>query len=233
VDETRESLERREVEGGEICLREVRSTRRLSHYEVVLNGTFLFSTYNSASERALAHLALEPLRGLRTNLRVLVAGLGAGYTLQAVLEYNEIESVLVVEREPAVVEWARAYFSGYNGNALDDERARILVDDFVQFLRTTKETYDAVCVDVDNGPGWLVWEENNPLYGIEGLRHFKRIMADGAVLAFWSSARDDSFEKRLKSVFSPVSIHTIKVTEMDRELDYLIYRAIAPRQSFI
>jgi spermidine synthase len=195
----------------------------------VLNGTFIFSTYNSASERAFAHLALEPLRGLRTNLRVLVGGLGAGYTLQAVLEHDEIEAVLVLEREPVVVEWARAYFSSYNGNALDDKRARILVADFVQFLRTTKETYSAVCVDVDNGPGWLVWEENSPLYGIEGLRHFKRIMADGAVLTFWSSARDDSFEKRLRSEFSSVSVHTVKATEMDRESDYLIYRAIAPR----
>ncbi len=227
MDGTRESLERREVEGGEICLREVRLPRGLPHFEVVLNGTFLFSTYNCASERALARLALASVSGLRSNLKALVGGLGAGYTLQALLERKDVESVLVVEKEPIVVQWAREYFSGYNGNALNDRRTSILIADFVQFLRTAKGTFDAVCVDLDNGPGWLVWEENSALYGDEGLTHLKRIMAREAGLTFWSSSRNEPFEKRLRDVFSSVSVHSVRTIEMGRELEYVIYRAVA------
>src|SRR4051794_33701293 len=135
---------------GELVLR-----RQGDVLELISNGTFLMDTSSGASERALAALGLD---GQPPGARVLIGGLGVGFTLAAALEFDVAE-VVVVEIEPDVVEWNRQWWPPGRA-ALDDRRVRVVVDDLARFLATTAHTYDAVLLDVDNGPDWTVTDEN-------------------------------------------------------------------------
>ncbi len=225
MNETRITLHRSVTEDGEIALRQLTSPQGNLHYEVVVNGTSLFSTYNRDSERALARLAVYPVLTLRRPLHVLIGGLGIGYTLGAVLEYKEVCSVTVVEKEKTVVDWYKTYFGPYNGKSIEDPRVSIVVGDFLSFIRNTRIAYDSMCLDLDNGPDWLVWEENRVLYEESGLNQIKNVMKSGGCLGIWSSSRADLFEDRLRRIFKNASVHTINTTEMGKEVEYHIYTA--------
>ncbi|MFQ5906999.1 MAG: spermidine synthase [bacterium] len=231
VHESRTTIHRLQTDRGEIALLKSTGPRGQTNYEAVLNGTFLFSTYNRDSEKALARLAIEPILSQNIPLHVLIGGLGIGYTLQAVLENKRVHRVTVVEREPVVVDWCRTRFSSYNGRAVEDSRVTILICDFRDFLRTSVDTFHAVCLDVDNGPDWLVWEENRTLYEEPGLKEIKKTLEPGGCLAVWSSTRTESLEKKLRSVFGSSSVHTVRALEMGREVEYYIYRAMTGRRS--
>lgn len=223
MSDTLTTLQRFLTEGAEIALRRRTCRGGDLHYEVVVNGTFLFSTYNLDSERALAELAIYPALTLSRPLHVLVGGLGIGYTLQAILEHKEVYKVTVVERERVIVDWCKAYFESYNGRSIEDPRVKVTHSDFLNFIRGTRERYDSVCLDVDNGPGWLVWEENRVLYEEQGLRKIKNVMESGGCLGIWSSNRVGLFERRLETVFGNATVHTISTVEMDRDVEYYIY----------
>ncbi|RME45348.1 MAG: spermine/spermidine synthase, partial [Chloroflexi bacterium] len=121
-------------------------------YEIIYNGVFLMASYNEPSARALATLALSRLPATRTGLRVLVGGLGMGYTLAASLSDPRVERVDVVEIEPLIVHWNREYLGGLAGFPLDDHRTHLHEADLVTFVQSTRVTYDALLLDVDNGP---------------------------------------------------------------------------------
>jgi len=225
VSETRITLHRSVTEDGEIALRQLTSPQGNLHFEVVVNGTFLFSTYNRDSERALTRLAVYPVLTFRRPLHVLIGGLGIGYTLGAVLEYKEVCSVTVVEKEKTIVDWCKTYFGPYNGRSIEDPRVSIVVGDFLSFIRNTRIAYDSMCLDLDNGPDWLVWEENRVLYEESGLNQIKNVMKSGGCLGIWSSSRVNLFEDRLRRVFKNASVHTVSTTEMGKEVEYYIYTA--------
>jgi spermidine synthase len=213
------------TEDGEIALRQHTNPQGDLHYEVVVNGTFLFSTYNRDSERALARLTVDPVLTLRRPLSVLIGGLGIGYTLRAILERKEVRSATVVEKEEMIVDWCKTYFGPFNGGSIEDPRVSLVDGDFLNFIRSTRVTYDSVCLDLDNGPDWLVWEENRVLYEESGLNHIKNVMASDGCLGIWSSGRADLFENRLRRVFKNATVHTINTTEMGRNVEYYIYTA--------
>lgn len=192
---------------------------------MVVNGAFLFSTYNRDSERALAQLAVTSCSDRTRDISVLIAGLGAGFCLQAALEYELVKRATVVEKESVIVDWARTLFSPHNSNALDDPRVSIIIQDFVEFIQTSRDLYDAVCVDVDNGPQWTVWDRNRILYETQGLEQIRRLIVPGGCLTIWSSRKSKTLEEALVDVFGDFSTHTVRATEMGRENDYLIYRA--------
>jgi spermidine synthase len=222
-DEALRTVRRAITPTGELVLRQRTAPDGQLHYEGVVNGIFLFSTYNRESEKILARAAIRPGLALGRPLHVLIGGLGAGYTLQATLEYEQVATVTVVEREPSIADWCRDYFSAYNDGALEDPRIALVIGDFVSFTRTTDRRFDAVCLDLDNGPDWLSCEGNMMLYEESGLKRIRKIMNPGAGLAVWSSAKSAWFEDRLKAVFGTVSVDTVIAREMDRELDYYIY----------
>jgi spermidine synthase len=188
------TIERVSSARGEVVLR-----RRGEVYEIVSNGTFLMDTAGGASERLLARVAIAA--GAR---RVLIGGLGVGFTLAEVLAAPDVESVTVVEIEDAVVRWNRGPLAALNGAALDDPRVRIVVADYGSWVASCNELIDAICLDVDNGPDWTVVDGNRALYSVETLGLLRNRLSVGGRLAVWSAAASPAFVERLRSVFDDV-----------------------------
>ena len=199
-------------------------------YEIIFNGVFLMASYNERSEKALAALAIEPLASVREGLRVLIGGLGMGHTLRAALDFGDVQTVEVVEIEGYIIRWARRIFSGINGGACADPRVRLVEMDIGDYLYKTKKVYDAVILDVDNGPTWLALESNQRLYERKTLIRIRDVLSGGGVFTLWAAERSEIFEKRLKEIFKQVEVITVKASDIrGTSTDYIIYRA----QSFM
>ena len=186
--------------GGELVLR-----RDGSAFEVIANGVFLMDTRNGESERLLVTGAADRLAPGAT---ILIGGLGVGFSLRAALDHPNVGSVVVVEREAAVIEWNR---SGplrlVHGDALADPRVRVVEADLVAWLRSASfagERFDALCLDIDNGPEWTVTEGNAELYAESGVDGLARLLRPGGVLAVWSAGAASSFTDRLRARFADV-----------------------------
>jgi spermidine synthase len=219
-DERPVVIDRREGVNGELVLR-----RAGADHEVIANGTFLMDTRDGRSERALVREAVAGVRGGR----VLIGGLGVGFSLDAALHAPDVAEVVVVELEPAVVDWARTHLRAHGGAGLDDPRVRLLVADLADALETLDGGLDAICLDVDNGPGWLVHERNRRLYTDAGLRRIRDRLRPGGRLAVWAAAPDAEFEGRLRRQFAAVSAVAIPVA---RGPDDVIYLAdVSPSRS--
>jgi spermidine synthase len=206
-------FERLQTARGEIALRRVGE-----HFEMVSNGVFLVDTRDGRSERLLATAALsahaEPAR-------VLVGGLGVGFTLAAVLADTRVAEVTVVEIEPAVLEWQRSVLSHFSDHALDDPRVSIVVADLVGHLHSTDTGYDVICLDVDNGPDWTVTEANSRLYGADGTVLLRRRLRRGGVLAVWSARAVPEYEDLLRAQFGGVTVHVVSVDRRAADVVYV------------
>lgn len=217
----REVVERVTTPTGEWQLQ-----HRGRHYEIICNGVFLMASYNRASDRQLATLALRRVAG--EGLRVLVGGLGIGYTAQAALEDARVHRLDVVEIEPVVVAWHRAYFADLCGRPLTDPRT-VLVQADLFHTPLPPESYDVIALDTDNGPGWLARPENHRLYTPAGVERFIQALRPRGVVGFWSAGRAPAFVKSLTS--STRLVDEIAVPEaiapgrQDRAWIYLVRRA--------
>jgi len=220
-------LAREETEHGEVALRRREDTEGRPVYEIIFDGAFLMASTNAPSARQLAHLALEPLRE-RQELHILIGGLGMGYTLQAALEHPEVAHVEVVEIEPTIVNWARAYFGPLNGEALNDKRVRVVVDDLAHHLEDTVGPYDSILLDTDNGPTWLVIESNAALYGRAALERMRALLTPGGVLAVWAAEQAPELAAELGRTFSWADRVVVEETSTARPAEYFIYRAGVP-----
>jgi spermidine synthase len=195
-------------------------------YEIIFNGVFLMASYNERSGKAVATLAIEPLAGERRALRALIGGLGMGYTLRAALDYDGIQAVDVIEIEEHIINWAQRFFGELNGHALSDPRVRLIQMDLRDYLFQMEEIYDAIILDVDNGPTWLALESNQRLYERPTLARMKDLLAEGGVLTVWAAEKCPDFQKRLEKVFGQAEEITIQETDRRGRLtDYFIYRA--------
>jgi spermidine synthase len=205
-------VDRRQGALGELVLR-----RAGDHFEVIANGTFLMDTRDGRSERALV---AEALRGM-DGARVLLAGLGVGFSLREALDVAGASEVTVVELETAIVEWARTHLRAAAGGAIDDPRVSMVVGDVRELIGLLDGPYDAICLDVDNGPGWLVHERNAWLYQDEGIAALAELLAPGGRLAVWSSAHDAAFERRLDARFAEVRAIEIPVARGPADVIYV------------
>lgn len=150
------------------------------------------------SEDALAALACHRVKR-RTGQRILVGGLGMGYTLAAALEHSTPDTHLTVcELIPAVIRWNRVHLGHLAGMPLNDFRVTVEEDDVVERIRKRKSSWDAILLDVDNGPDGLTRKDNERLYGRSGLGMIFDALRPGGVLAVWSSGPDAAFTRRLK-----------------------------------
>lgn len=166
-------------------------------YVIRLQGLDLMTSRVHGSEDALASLACAPLTE-RPGVRVLVGGLGMGYTLAAALQHLGPDAVVeVAELVAAVVEWNRGPLGHLAGEPLDDPRTRIRQTDLAALLRTENNAYDAIMNDVDNGPDGLLRAENRWLYSPRGLTATMRALRPGGVLTVWSVGPDREFTRRL------------------------------------
>ncbi|WP_327288793.1 spermidine synthase [Streptomyces sp. NBC_01198] len=215
-------VERRDGVGGEVVLRR-RGRRR---YEIIANGCFLMDTSDGRSERLLVDAALQALGGARPAPSVLIGGLGVGFSLAraASQAWGRID---VVEREAAIVGWHReGPLAEFSEGSLDDPRVTVVQDDLLDHLRRTAPPYDALCLDIDNGPDWTVTENNGSLYSPSGLGACRNRLAPGGVLAVWSAQPSAAFEGALRSAgFERVHTLEIPVTRGVPDVVHLAHRA--------
>jgi len=169
--------------------------RRDDEWVVRAAGRTLMSSRQHGSEEALAALGLERASRRR---RVLVGGLGFGFTLRAVLDRVPVDALVeVAELVPAVVAWNREHLSGLAGRPLDDRRVTLLEGSVKRPIRAARARWDAILLDVDNGPSSVAHAENDSLYGVAGIAACHSALADDGVLAVWSAAPDPRFLNRL------------------------------------
>jgi spermidine synthase len=167
---------------------------------IVLDRNELMSTRMRGSEEALATMTLERLEPVDPHL--LIGGYGMGFTLRAALAARTQVRITVAELVPEIIAWARGPMVELTAGCLDDRRVTLGMGDVSAFIDDaadgTTGQYDAILLDVDNGPDALVHEQNRRIYSFAGLRAAKAALAPGGMLAIWSAARDPAFTRRLE-----------------------------------
>ena len=187
-------LDTASVPGGEGSLRLM---QRGSEFSIRLDRTELMNSRLSGSEEALAATACDRIRS-RKAARVLIGGLGMGFTLRAALaSLGPDAGVTVAELVPAVIAWARGPMSDVFGASLADSRVSLREADVGELIRSGASAFDAILLDVDNGPDGLTRKANDALYSLAGLRVARRALRAGGVLAVWSAKPDPKFTARL------------------------------------
>ena len=172
--------------------------RRDREHVILANGKPLMSNLMHGSEEALASLACTRVR-TRPQPCVLVGGLGMGFTLRATLDALPADaSVIVAELLPAVVEWNRGPLAPLAGEPLKDPRVTVLQNDVAETMRASEGRFDAMLLDVDNGPSAFTESANAELYTDRGLASARTALKSGGVLAVWSAREDRKFEQRLR-----------------------------------
>ena len=172
--------------------------RRGHEFSIKLGVAELMTSRLYASEEALATLAAEKLKG-RTKPRVLIGGLGMGFTLRAALSaFGPNAEIVVAELVPAVVRWARGPMAELFGGSLDDRRVELVEADVAALIGRAKPLYDAILLDVDNGPEGMTQSANDHLYSMRGLAAARAALSPGGVLAVWSQGPDRAFAKRFE-----------------------------------
>jgi len=187
-------LDTAQVPGGG----ELRLLRRGAEFSIKLGTNELMNSRLSATEQALATIACEKIKG-RARPHILIGGLGMGFTLRAALVVlGKQAQVIVAELVPAVVAWARGPMAELFGDSLTDARVRIRETDVGDLIRAARSEYDAILLDVDNGPEGMTREANDRLYDLDGLAAAYMALRPGGVLAVWSSRPDPKFTQRLR-----------------------------------
>ncbi|MGW4275379.1 spermidine synthase [Streptomyces seoulensis] len=219
--ETPVVLDRREGPYGEVVLR-----RHGALLQIIANGCFLMDTSDGRSERLLIDAALAALDD-RPAPRLLIGGLGVGFSLAHAAADPRWGPITVVERERAIVDWHRAGpLSELTARALADPRTDIVGADLLTYVNETSDTFDALCLDIDNGPDWTVTEGNQDLYRPSGLADCVRVLRPGGVLAVWSAQPSPEFEGTLWNVgFQQVRTEEIPVA---RGVPDVVHLAVRP-----
>ena len=189
---------------------ELRLMQRGDEFSIMLGQNELMNSRLSGSEEALALLACKAIAA-REQPRLLIGGLGMGFTLRAAMASIGTEArIVVAELIPAVVKWAEGPMARIFGRSLNDPRVSVRVADVGDVIRSSSSAFDAILLDVDNGPEALARNANNALYGLKGLRDARAALRPGGVLAVWSSGPDASFAKRLRTSGFEVDEHKIR-----------------------
>ena len=180
-------------EGAELVL-----YRRDSEFSLRVDNQELMNSRVHGSEEAMSTLGCQHL-AKRPSARVLIGGLGMGYSLRTALDIlGEDAQVVVAELVPAVVEWNRGVLADLAGRPLDDGRTELRVADVAQLIKTSRADYDAILLDIDNGADAIVREDNNWLYSLPGLTATYAALRRGGVLATWCAGPQPAFLKRLR-----------------------------------
>jgi len=214
-------IDRREGPYGEVVLR-----RHGALLQIIANGCFLMDTSDGRSERLLVDAALGALDG-RAEPSVLIGGLGVGFSLAHAASDPRWGRITVVEREPAVIDWhLGGPLAALSAEALADPRTEIVAADLLTYVNEICATFDALCLDIDNGPGWTVTEDNESLYSEAGLASCAGVLRPGGVLAVWSAQPSPEFEGTLRNAgFEGVRTEEIPVA---RGVPDVVHLAVRP-----
>jgi spermidine synthase len=211
---------RAESERGEIVLRRRIEDRAADTLELRVNGVFVMDTRETTSETGLAAAALELVEHPR---RVVVGGLGLGFTTQRVLADPRVEQVLVIEIEEALIGWMRDGTVPHGPALLADKRLHLVDADIVAAVAEARSTYDLVLLDVDNGPGYLVHESNAEVYQRDFLEATRRIIDPNGALVIWSANPAPELAEVMQDVFGNCTEHPYDVLLQERPEQYLLY----------
>lgn len=201
--------------------------QRGSEFSVMSGTITLMNSRMSNSEEQLANMSAARL-GSRSAPRILIGGLGLGFTLRAALKCFAADSeITVAELVPEIVEWARGPLEPLHGDSLDDPRVRIHLGD-VSTAITAAKPFDAILLDVDNGPDGLFRPANDRLYNAAGLAAAKAAVTPGGHLAIWSSHPDDRFTRRLKQTGMQVDQITVRARSNGKGDRHTLWFATRP-----
>lgn len=196
------------------------------HFYLRVNRQPLMGTNASESEKVLAQLACDRLHG-QAETRVLIGGLGFGFTLRRVLELVRADArVEVAELLPEIVAWNREHLSSVNGQLLQDSRVEVFVEDVFQVIaRAPAGRYDAILLDVDNGPVAMVQDGNARLYQAQGFQAIMHALKIGGRVTFWSASTDHAFAKRLGKAGFKVEVVAAKAYPQAKRSTHTIFVA--------
>ena len=211
--------------GGELRLFE-----EGGHYSIkIAGGGDLMSTRMHGSEDALARIACEPVAS-RAGARILIGGLGMGFTLAAALKLLQADArVIVAELVTRVVDWNRGPLGRHAGDPMDDPRVDVRTLDVAALIRESAGAFDAILLDVDNGPGGLTQSGNDWLYAREGLLAAFAALRESGVLAIWSAHADRKFSERLRAAGFAVEEFPVRA-HGNKGARHLVWRALKPVQ---
>lgn len=188
---------------------ELRLFRRGDEFIIALGGNELMSSRMSGSEEALATRSCDRLRD-RDTAKLLIGGYGMGFTLRAALAMLGPQArITVAELVPEIIEWARGPMAELAAACLDDPRVDVVVADVAAAMGAASEAFDAILLDVDNGPDGLTRPANDQIYALTGLASAKAALKPGGVLAIWSAAPDPDFTRRL--IAAGFAVEEVKV----------------------
>ena len=221
----RELLGTAAVPGGQ----ELRLYRRGGDFMIVLDRNELMSSRMSGSEKALALMTLERL-GKRANLHMLIGGYGMGFTLRAALAEMDVRAqITLAELVPEIIEWARGPMVDLAAGCLDDPRVQLVMDDVAHVIAAGHGSYDAILLDVDNGPDGLTADANDRLYTNAGLGSAMRALKPGGILAIWSAGSDAAFTRRLQNAGFSVEEVAVKARDNGKGPRHVIWFATRRR----
>lgn len=189
--------------------------------ELRVNGVFVMDDRETSSEELLASAALA---SVRRPSRVLVGGLGLGYTVRSLLADRRLGEVVVAEIEPDLVAWMRA---GLIPSVLDDPRVSVELGDVRAVVAASPDaSFDAILLDVDNGPDFLVYNENSAIYTSSFLDVCRSKLRPGGVLTVWSSSASDPLRAAVAEVFGSCTVSPVAVTLQGRDETYYVYQSL-------
>jgi spermidine synthase len=212
------------VPGGE---GELRLMQRGAEFAIMAGATPLMNSRMSGSEIALAELACDRLRG-RRNCRILIGGYGMGFTLRAALAgFGADAGFVVAELVPAVIAWARGPMAELTAGCLEDPRVTIQEGDVGGMIASGRAGFDAILLDVDNGPDGLSRAANDRLYTQRGLETARKALRPKGLLAIWSAAPSDAFTNRLRRAGFVVDVIQARANK-GRGVRHVIWAATNP-----
>ena len=217
----RELIDSADVPGGE----PLRLFRRGGDYMIVLDRNELMNSRMSGSEEALAVMTCARLDG-RKAPHLLIGGYGMGFTLRAALAaLGRDARVTVAELVPKIIDWARGPMAALTAGCLDDPRVRLVIGDVGDAIDAGRGGYDAILLDVDNGPDGLTRPGNDGLYSDRGLAAARAALRTGGVLAVWSAAPDARFARRLREADFAVEEVSVKARSNGKGPRHVIWFA--------
>lgn len=206
---------------------ELRLMQRGQDYSIMSGRIELMNSRLYGSEVALFKLAWAKLAGTKAP-RILIGGLGMGFTLRAALaDLPKDAQVTVAELVPEVIAWASGHLAPLYGDSLSDRRGRIVQGDVADRLAEAKPPYDAILMDVDNGPDGLNRDANDALYNVAGLANLKRAVKPGGVVSVWSAGPDQAFVGRFRRAGFNVEEHKVGASPSGKGPRHVIWVGVA------
>ncbi|MFZ2032099.1 MAG: hypothetical protein WAU68_17440 [Vitreimonas sp.] len=206
---------------------ELRLYKRDTDFIITLGANELMSSRSSGSEEALALMTCDRLQTDAPHL--LIGGYGMGFTLRAALaRLGPQARFTVVELVPEIIYWARGPMAALTAGCLDDPRLTLVTRDVARAIHgASRDSYDAILLDVDNGPEGLTRRDNDQIYATHGLREAKAALRPGGVLAIWSAAPDERFTRRLKHAGFQVEEVMVRAGRNNKGARHVIWFASA------